>query len=158
MSTTGITNKEQEAKKLEEGEKPKTKGKETRAKDTKAKKSHGPPPKPKEVYVGEQPQEEVKEPEKKMYIIPVQEVSAVKKKPTKGKGKGKKKEESKSTAYDPGIKIIKDRESLAVKFPKYTDYRIEGREERLEEKKKFEEENKGKTKKAPINVGSTRIT
>ena len=87
--------KEHDAKKLEEeAEKPKTKKKGSKHKvEEKVKKSHGPPPKQKEIFVGEQIVEVVEEP-KKMYVIPVQEVNEVKKsKKTKGK-KEKKKDSS----------------------------------------------------------------
>lgn len=79
-------------------------------------------------------------------------------KPTK-KGKLKTKTD-KDTAPDNGIKIVKDKESLKVKMPEFKDYRLPENQKPIGELTSAQKSSKKKgtkVKKAPINVGSTRI-
>jgi hypothetical protein len=97
--------------------------------------------------------EEEKVSHPKQYVIPVEEPQKVKKKTKKGK-------KSQDETNSSGIKIVKDKDSLAVKMPKFQDFRFPENKIRplpsMEEKKEAPKGKKG-VKKAPINVGSTRI-
>lgn len=84
---------------------------------------------------------------KPQYVIPFEEPKPVKKK------KGKKGE--KDDKPEKGIHLIKDKEALTIKMPKYEEYQKPA--ERPDKPKPAAKGTKKKgVKKAPINVGSTK--
>lgn len=84
------------------------------------------------------------------YVIPCNEI-----KPVKTKKKSKK---TKAPDTPPnGIKLVKDKEALTVKMPEYDDSIYKNKPKTIKETTPEEAKTKKKAKKAPINIGSTRV-
>jgi hypothetical protein len=93
------------------------------------------------------------------YVIPVPDVSKPSKPVKKGKAKPKAPKE-KEAAPANGIKLVKDLDALKVNMPEFKDYRLPENQkpiEKIASAPKPSKKKGTKVKKAPINIGSTRI-